>query len=164
MINRVSSADLPPRSEQTLRSRQERGELRVRTAAAYRQLVRQAGLAEAYAVTDVVVAAEALFTEQASLLLSLGPTDPPIRLWELQLGGVGALGGCGPTDLVVPMGGGGARVLEALLAGESVALAASGEATPSTLAASCTARSTCSRSARAACCCSGQSRKTASWP
>jgi uncharacterized protein (DUF39 family) len=121
---------LPPRSSLELRQRQERGALRVRTAAAYRSLVQELGLAEAYAVTDVVVAADACFSDQGSLHLSLGPTDPPIRLRELQLGGVTALASGGPGELVLPIGSGGARVLEALLGGEALPLAASGEATP----------------------------------
>ena len=121
---------LPPRSSLELRRRQQRGELRVRTAAAYRNLVQERGLARAYAATDVVVAADAGFSDQGSLHLSLGPSDPPIRLRELQLGGVTALASGGPGELVLPIGGGGAQVLEALLAGEAVPLAASGEATP----------------------------------
>lgn len=121
---------LPPRSSLELRQRQERGALRVLTAAAYRQLVQERGLAEAYAATDVVVAADACFSDQGSLHLSLGPTDPPIRLRELQLGGVTALASGGPGELVLPIGGGGAQVLEALLGGAALPLAASGEATP----------------------------------
>jgi L-aspartate semialdehyde sulfurtransferase len=120
---------LPPRSSLALRQRQERGELRVRTAAAYRQLVQQQGLAQAYADTDVVVAADAGFSDQASLQLSLGPSDPPIRLRDLQLGGVTGLASGGPGELVLPIGAGGAQVLEALLRGEELPLAASGEAT-----------------------------------
>jgi len=129
--------DLPPRSEQELRERQRRGQLRVRVAAAFRRLVAEVGLAEAYAATDVVVAADAGFTDQASLLLHLGPTDPPIRLREPQLAGVEALAGGAGSDLVLPIGGGadggrpgGAQVLAALLAGRSVDLSAAGEVTP----------------------------------
>ena len=138
-------AKLPRRSEAELRAKQERGQLQVRAAADFRSLVQQAGLAEAYVATDVVVAAEALFTDQASLLLSLGPTDPPIRLRDLQLANTRLLGGCGAGEAVLPIGGGlggrsaagpgdggrrgGAQVLAALLAGASVPLAARGEAT-----------------------------------
>lgn len=138
--------ELPPRTEGELLARQERGRLQVRSAAEFRQLVQHTGLAEAYTATDVVVAAEALFTDQASLLLSLGPTDPPIRLRDLRLATVRALVGCGPGDALLPIGGGlggggpvdgnrqggrrgGAQVLADLLAGASVPLAASGEAT-----------------------------------
>ena len=120
---------LPSRSALELRLRQEQGELRVRTAAAYRELVQQVGLAEAYAATDVVVAADAGFSDQASLHISLGPSDPPIRLRELQLGGVTGLASGGPGELVLPIGGGGAQVLEDLLRGKALPLAASGEAT-----------------------------------
>jgi len=120
---------LPPRSALELRQRQERGELRVRTAAAYRALVQRLGLAEAYAATDVVVAADAGFSDQATLQLSLGPSDPPIRLRELQLGGVTGLASGGPGELALPIGAGGAQVLEALLRGEALPFAASGEAT-----------------------------------
>lgn len=131
-----STAALPPRSEAELVARQRRGELRVRTAAAFRRLVRDQGLAEAYAHTDVVTAANAEFTDQASLHLSLGPTDPPIRLREPHFEGVSALAGGAGTDLVVPLAGGpsgrggGAQVLARLLAGESVDFGASGEVTP----------------------------------
>lgn len=129
---------LPERSEAELLQRQRQGHLRVRTAADYRLLVREQGLAAAYDVTDVVVAANAEFTDQASLHLSLGPTDPPIRLRDPQLDGVPALAGGSGTDLVLPLAGGplegqrrgGAQVLATLLAGGSVAFSAAGEATP----------------------------------
>ena len=120
---------LPPRTELELRQRQEQGLLRVRSAAAYRQLVQEVGLAEAYAATDVVAAADACFSDQASLHLSLGPTDPPIRLRDGQLGGVAGLASGGPGELMLPIGGGGAQVMESLLRGESLPFAASGEAT-----------------------------------
>jgi len=120
---------LPTRSSLELRQRQEGGELRVRSAAAYRALVQQQGLAQAYAATDVVVAADAGFCDQASLHLSLGPSDPPIRLREVQLGGVVGLASGGPGELVLPIRGGGAQVLEQLLQGEALPFAASGEAT-----------------------------------
>jgi uncharacterized protein (DUF39 family) len=95
------------------------------------------GLEEAYAGTDVVVAADAGFTDQGSLHLSLGPTDPPIRLRDTQLGGVPGLAGGGPGELVLAVGGGlgepqrrgGAQLLAALLQGEPLPLDASGEAT-----------------------------------
>ena len=121
--------DLPPRSEAELQQRQRQGDLQVRSAADYRALVAEAGLAEAYRRTDVVVAANAEFTDQASLVLHLGPSDPPIRVRRFRLGGAEAIGGHGNTDLVLPMGQGGAPVLEQLLAGESVPLSLSGEGT-----------------------------------
>jgi uncharacterized protein (DUF39 family) len=85
----------------------------------------------------VVVAADACFTDQASLHVSLGPTDPPIRLRSAQLAGVSAGCGHGSTDFMLPMGGGlaeparhgGAQVLGALLAGASVPLSALGDGT-----------------------------------
>ena len=127
----------PPRSEAQLRRRQSRGELRVCTAAVFRERVAQAGLEAAYADTDVVVAADAGFTDQASLLLTLGPTDPPMRLRDALLAGVRALAGSGSGELMLPIGGGlgeparfsGAQVLAALLDGEAVAVDAIGEAT-----------------------------------
>jgi uncharacterized protein (DUF39 family) len=131
----MSSRELPPRQEAELRRKQERGQLQVRAAAEFRSLVQQAGLAEAYAATDVVVAADAGFTDQASLLLSLGPTDPPIRLRAGQLAGVQGLAGCGSGELVLPIGGGlgdapgGAELLAALLQGQALPFDASGEAT-----------------------------------
>jgi uncharacterized protein (DUF39 family) len=128
---------LLPRTEAELQERQRRGDLRVRAAAAYRALVAEVGLDQAYASTDVVVASNAEFTDQATLQLSLGPTDPPIRVREFRLGNVEGLGGHGGTDLLLPIGGGlsepqrqgGAQVLAALLAGEELELLASGEAT-----------------------------------
>ena len=128
---------LPSRTESDFRQKQAQGQLQVRTAAAFRSLVDEAGLAEAYALTDVVVAADAGFTDQASLHLSLGATDPPIRLRDAQLAGVSASTGHGSSDLVLPIGGGlgdtkplgGAQVLGALLAGDRVPLGAIGEAT-----------------------------------
>ena len=128
---------LPIRTEAQLRQRQERGQLTVRAAAEFRELVEKAGLEEAYALTDVVVAADACFTDQASLHLSLGPTDPPIRLRSAQLAGVSVGCGHGSTDFLLPMGGGlaeparhgGAQVLGALLAGASVPLSALGDGT-----------------------------------
>ncbi|MFO7629911.1 MAG: homocysteine biosynthesis protein [Prochlorococcaceae cyanobacterium] len=128
---------LPRRSEAELVQRQASGSLRVRSAAAYRAMVQQEGLAAAYGATDVVVAADAQFSDQASLVLALGPSDPPIRIRRFRLGGVEGLGGSGSTDLVLPIGGGlgdparqgGAQVLAQLLAGESLPFSASGEAT-----------------------------------
>ena len=128
---------LQPRCEADLRDRQERGQLRVQTATAFRQQVAATGLEEAYAATDVVVASTAEFTDQASLVLHLGPSDPPIRVRRFQLDGVEGWGGHGSTDLVLPIGGGlaeplrrgGAQVLGALLAGQELGLTASGEAT-----------------------------------
>ena len=128
---------LPIRSEAQLRHRQERGQLQVRAAAEFRLLVEDAGLEEAYANTDVVVAADACFTDQASLHLGLGPTDPPIRLRSAQIAGVSAGCGHGSTDFMLPIGGGlaepgrhgGAQVLGALLAGATVPLSALGDGT-----------------------------------
>jgi len=134
-MSAVNARAFPPRSEAELRRKQERGQLQVRAAAAFRSLVQQAGLAEAYAATDVVVAADAGFTDQASLLLSLGPTDPPIRLRAGQLAGVQGLAGCGSGELVLPIGGGlgdapgGAELLAALLQGRALPFDARGEAT-----------------------------------
>lgn len=105
MGRRGAACPTCPRSEEELRERQRRGQLRVRVAAAFRRLVAEVGLAEAYGATDVVVAADAGFTDQASLLLHLGPTDPPIRLREPQLAGVEALAGGAGSDLVLPIGG-----------------------------------------------------------
>lgn len=123
----MNPSEFPRRTEAELQRRQAEGRLRVRQTAAFRRLAQSAGLAEAYAQTDVVVAASAEFTSQASLHLSLGPTDPPIRPREAQLGGVPALTGGGGTDLVVPAAGG--RLLKAWLAGRAVDLTATGEGT-----------------------------------
>jgi len=119
----------PPRSEAELIERQRQGTLQVCSAAAYRDLVRREGLEVAYRRTDVVVAANAEFTDQASLLLLLGPCDPPIRVQRFRLGGSEGLGGHGNSDLLVPIGLGGASVLDDLLAGLSLPLSASGVGT-----------------------------------
>jgi uncharacterized protein (DUF39 family) len=137
-IEGTSTGLCAPRELADLRDRQQRGELRVRSAAAWRALVQEAGLAEAYGATDVVVAADAVFTDQGSLQLSLGPTEPPIRLRGVQLDGVAGLATGGAGELVLPIGGGlgepqrrsGAQLLERLLRGDSLPLDASGEATP----------------------------------
>jgi uncharacterized protein (DUF39 family) len=129
---------LPSRSEEDLRQRQRQGRLRVRIAAEFRQLAATAGLAQAYADTDVVVAANAEFTDQGTLHLGLGPTDPPIRLRDPQLGGIGATAAGAGGELVLPIGGGlaegnrrgGAQVLADLLAGGSLPFSAVGEVTP----------------------------------
>jgi uncharacterized protein (DUF39 family) len=120
---------MPHRSEQALRRRQERGELRVRTAAAFRELAEQAGLAEAYDATDVVVAADAGFTDQGTLQLGLGPSEPPIRMRDAALNGVAATAAGGAGDLVLTVATGGARVLADLLGGGRVDLLAAGEGT-----------------------------------
>ncbi len=133
-----TGASLAPRSEAELLKRQRDGQLRVLVAADFQQLVRQQGLSQAYEQTDVVVAANAEFSDQASLHLSLGATDPPIRLRDPQLDGVAGLAGGAGSDLVLPIAGarsdgqrhGGAQVLAALLAGERVELSAGGEVTP----------------------------------
>ena len=76
------------------------------TAEAFRALVAQKGLEQAYAATHVVVASAAEFTNQASLLLQLGPTDPPMRIRHFRLGPAEGQGGHGNTDLLLPLGQG----------------------------------------------------------
>ena len=88
------------------------------------------GLEQAFRQTHVVVASEAGFTNQASLVLHLGPSDPPIRIERCRLGSAEAGGGHGNTDLVLPIQGGGAATLEALLQGERLPFSASGQASP----------------------------------
>jgi uncharacterized protein (DUF39 family) len=110
----------------------------VLAAAGFRQLVGEQGLAEAYRATDVVVAANAEFTDQGTLLLQLGPTDPPIRLRDPQLDGLAAFSGGIGSDLALAIGTaasdgnrrGGAHLLVDLLAGERLEFSAGGEATP----------------------------------
>jgi uncharacterized protein (DUF39 family) len=120
--------DLPRRTEAELQRRQAEGTLRVCQAGEFRRLVQEVGLEAAYGQMDVVVAATAEFTSHASLHLGLGPTDPPIRLRDPQLGGVAAMAAGSGTDLVLPIGGG--RVLAEWLAGRAVELSAAGEGTP----------------------------------
>lgn len=138
MAPRTAASDpWPQRSFAALQQRQQQGNLQVRTAAAYRALVAQVGLRQAFEQTDVVAAADAVLTDQGALLLSLGPADPPIRWRELQLGGVQTMVG-GTSDLVLPLGGGladpnrrsGAQVLSELLAGQTLNLSGLGEVTP----------------------------------
>ncbi len=139
MMQRMPSPsdDWPLRTGPQLLERQARGSLCVATAAEFRARVAASGLKAAYRAIDVVVAADAVFTDQGSLLLSLGPAEPPIRLRELQLGGVAALVGGGSADLSFPIGGGlveplrrsGAQLLTALLSGERLPLSALGEGT-----------------------------------
>jgi uncharacterized protein (DUF39 family) len=108
--------------------RQRAGDLRVCTTSGFRSRVAAEGLAHAFAHTDVVVAGQAEFCDQASLHLVLGPTDPPIRLRDPLLAGVAAQAGAG-GELVLPISSG-AAVLGSLLAGERVELQAAGEGTP----------------------------------
>lgn len=128
---------LEPRSESELQQRQRAGDLRVCSSTAFRDRVAAEGLAAAYAATDVVVAANAEFTDQASLQLNLGPADPPLRIRRVQLDRVAGLGSSGSGGITLPIGGGlveplrhgGAQVLGNLLAGREVELVAVGEAT-----------------------------------
>jgi len=113
-----------------LQELQRQGRLQVATAAAYRALVAEQGLEQAYRHTHVVVASGAEFTGQASLLLQLGPTDPPMRISRFRLGPAEGQGGHGNTDLLLPLGQGGALALEALLRGETLPFSASGSGGP----------------------------------
>jgi uncharacterized protein (DUF39 family) len=128
----VSAArgDAPARSESELIALQQRGDLQVCTAERFRARVAEHGLQEAFRQTHVVVAGEAGFTAQASLVLHLGPSDPPMRIERGRLGSAEAGGGHGNTDLVLPMQGGGAAALEALLLGQRLPFSASGQASP----------------------------------
>ncbi|MEB3200980.1 MAG: homocysteine biosynthesis protein [Synechococcaceae cyanobacterium] len=137
MTRRSPAPRLPARSEAELQQRQRQGTLRVRSARDYRALVASDGLEQAYGATDVVVAGTAEFSDQAWLQLSLGPSEPPIRLRDVELGGVAAQACGAGGDLLLPMGSspaaphrrGGAQVLADLLAGRRLSLRASGEAT-----------------------------------
>ncbi|MCT0214152.1 MULTISPECIES: homocysteine biosynthesis protein [unclassified Synechococcus] len=128
---------LEPRSESELQQRQRSGDLRVCSGPVFRALVAAEGLAAAYAATDVVVAANAEFTDQATLQLNLGPVDPPMRMRQVQLDQVAGLAASGSGGITLPIGGGlvqplrrgGAQVLGTLLAGGEVELLATGEAT-----------------------------------
>ena len=126
-----------PRSCAELLQRQEQGTLRVCSALEFRSRAEAVGLEQAYADTDVVAAGSCGFTDQGQLWLSLGPSDPPLRLRQARLGGVGTSGGFGAGELCLPIGGnpsdarrlGGAQVLDALLAGAEVPLELQGEGT-----------------------------------
>ncbi|MEN9387632.1 MAG: hypothetical protein RLZZ255_608, partial [Cyanobacteriota bacterium] len=66
----------PTRSEPELIALQQRGDLKACTAEEFRARVAKLGLEQAFRQTHVVVASEAGFTNQASLVLHLGPSDP----------------------------------------------------------------------------------------
>jgi len=118
------------RTEQNLQELQRRGDLQVCSASQFRQRVSALGLEQAFAQTHVVAAGDAGFTDQASLVLHLGPSDPPMRIGRCRLGEVEAGGGHGNTDLVLPMRQQGAQALEALLQGRRLPFSASGLAGP----------------------------------
>ena len=122
----ASSGSFPSRTESALQELQRSGDLLVRSAADYRCLVMEQGLEQAYRQTHVVVASNAEFSQQASLLLHLGPTDPPMRIRSFRLGEAEGHGGHGSTDLLLPIDQGGAQALEALLRGETLPFSASG--------------------------------------
>ena len=124
-----SPGTIPNRSETELQQWQREGRLQVRSAAAFRALAQEQGLEQAYRETHVVVASDAELTQQASLVLHLGPSDPPIRVRQVRFGPAEGHGGHGNTDLVIPMGSGGAPLLSALLEGQRLPLSIGG--TPS---------------------------------
>lgn len=124
----AASGAAAPRSEAALQALQRAGDLQVRTAADFRALSAAHGLEHAFATTHVVAAADAGFTDQFHLLLSLGPSDPPIRLQRARLQGVEACCGSGAADLLLPAAA--APLLGALLAGRPLDLDATGAATP----------------------------------
>ena len=92
----------------------------------FRARVAELGLEQAFAQTHVVTAGDAGFTDQASLVLQLGPSDPPMRIDRCRLGGVEAGGGHGNTDVVLPIRQQGAQALERLLRGERLPFSAGG--------------------------------------
>lgn len=124
-----SPGTIPNRSETELQQWQREGQLQVRSATAFRALAEEQGLEQAYRETHVVVASDAELTQQASLVLHLGPSDPPIRVRQVRFGPAEGHGGHGNTDLVIPMGSGGAPLLSALLEGQRLPLSIGG--TPS---------------------------------
>ena len=124
-----SPGTIPNRSETELQQWQREGQLQVRSATAFRALAQEQGLEQAYRETHVVVASDAELTQQASLVLHLGPSDPPIRVRQVRFGPAEGHGGHGNTDLVIPMGSGGAPLLSALLEGQRLPLSIGG--TPS---------------------------------
>ena len=120
------SGSFPSRTEHGLQELQRRGDLLVRSAADFRRLAAEQGLEQAYRQTHVVVASNAEFSQQASLLLHLGPTDPPMRIQRFRLGEAEGHGGHGNTDLLLPIDQGGAQALQGLLQGETLPFSASG--------------------------------------
>ena len=124
-----SPGNLPNRSETELQQWQREGRLKVRSATGFRDLAEERGLETAYQTTHVVVASDAELTQQATLVLHLGPSDPPIRVRQFRFGPAEGHGGHGNTELVIPMGAGGAALLSALLDGQRLPLSMGG--TPS---------------------------------
>ncbi|MGA0162535.1 MAG: hypothetical protein ACO3JW_11850, partial [Vulcanococcus sp.] len=122
----ASPGSTPTRSETELLQLQRDGELQVRTATQFRELAQARGLEQAYLETHVVVASDAELMQQATLVLHLGPSDPPIRIRQFRFGPAEGQGGHGNTDLVIPMGTGGAALLSALLAGQRLPLSIGG--------------------------------------
>ena len=118
------------RTEHDLQALQRRGDLEVCSATRFRQRVAELGLEQAFTQTHVVTAGDAGFTDQASLVLHLGPSDPPMRIGRCRLGAVEAGGGHGNTDLVLPIRQQGAQALEQLLRGRRLPFSASGLAGP----------------------------------
>ena len=125
----ASRGNAPIRTEQELEILQRSGDLQVCSAAAFRERVAARGMEQAFADTHVVVAGDAGFTAQASLVLHLGPSDPPIRIERFRLGSAEGGGSHGNTDLVLPIQQGGAQALEQLLQGRRLPFSASGLAT-----------------------------------
>ena len=121
-----SPGTIPNRSETELQQWQREGQLQVRSATAFRALAQEQGLEQAYRETHVVVASDAELTQQASLVLHLGPSDPPIRVRQVRFGPAEGHGGHGNTDLLIPMGSGGAPLLSALLKGQRLPLSIGG--------------------------------------
>ena len=125
-----SPGTIPNRSETELQQWQREGQLQVRSATAFRALAEEQGLEQAYRETHVVVASDAELTQQASLVLHLGPSDPPIRVRQVRFGPAEGHGGHGNTDLVIPMGSGGAPLISALLEGQRLPLSIGGTPQP----------------------------------
>ena len=123
------------RTMEELQRRQAHGCLRVRTSTEFRRDVVEVGLEEAYAGTDVLAAGSFDFCDQASLLIHLGPCDPPLRIQRAELSGIALCCGSG-NSLTLPMAAGddpqhnGATILLALLQGSEVSLVASGKGLP----------------------------------
>ncbi|PSN20304.1 hypothetical protein C7271_02800 [filamentous cyanobacterium CCP5] len=121
------------------------GKAVVETVEAFKLRAMETGIAAAAKAVDIVTTGTFEPVESAGAILNLGHTDPPIKIRECYLDGVLAYGGLGAVDLYVgasqPASGrpgepdedsrerGGGHVIADLIAGKTIQLRATGQAT-----------------------------------
>ncbi len=121
-------------------------QVRVLTVEAVKQQVAASSVAAVARQVDVVTAGTFEPLESAGAMINLGHTDPPLKIRQCWLDGVPAYAGLGAVDLYLgataradfdrnetdgaaPPERGGGHVIEALVAGRSVHLSATGQVT-----------------------------------